>query len=60
MKQFSQIHQGGRNKDLLNVLRRERELGSNEPMAQILYRHQATTIVEDAELYRAEWVSLIC
>ncbi|KAG0148828.1 hypothetical protein CROQUDRAFT_654425 [Cronartium quercuum f. sp. fusiforme G11] len=58
LKQFSQIHSESRNKELLALLRREREESSELAIAQISYRHLASSIIEDSELFRAEWVSL--
>ncbi|KAI7966929.1 hypothetical protein MJO29_000206 [Puccinia striiformis f. sp. tritici] len=57
LKQFAQIHQEPKNKELLNLLNRERILNSINPIAQISYRHQARLILEEdeGELYRAEW-----
>ncbi|WAQ81543.1 hypothetical protein PtA15_1A885 [Puccinia triticina] len=57
LKQFAQIHQEHRNKELLNLLNRERILSSMNPITQISYRHQAESILEEeeGELYRAEW-----
>lgn len=59
--QFAQIHQEPKNKELLNLLNRERALNSISPITQISYRHQAQSILEEGEgeLYRAEWVSCI-
>ncbi|PLW57131.1 hypothetical protein PCANC_01945 [Puccinia coronata f. sp. avenae] len=57
LKQFAQMHQEPRNKELLNLLNRERTLGSSSPITQISYRYQAQSILdeEDGEVYRAEW-----
>jgi len=57
LKQFAQIHQEPKNKELLNLLNRERALNSISPITQISYRHQAQSILEEGEgeLYRAEW-----
>ncbi|KAA1124268.1 Transcriptional regulatory protein sin3 [Puccinia graminis f. sp. tritici] len=59
LKQFAQIHQEPKNKELLNLLNRERILSSISPITQISYRHQAESILEEeeGELFRAEWVS---
>ncbi|MBW0487355.1 hypothetical protein O181_027070 [Austropuccinia psidii MF-1] len=54
LKQFAQIHQEPKNKELLLLLKRERSLGLSNPMTQIAYRYEAETIVQ-GELYRAEW-----
>ncbi|KAA1105509.1 Transcriptional regulatory protein sin3 [Puccinia graminis f. sp. tritici] len=57
LKQFAQIHQEPKNKELLNLLNRERILSSISPITQISYRHQAESILEEeeGELFRAEW-----
>ncbi|KAI8459139.1 hypothetical protein BY996DRAFT_6410377 [Phakopsora pachyrhizi] len=55
LKQFLQIHQEPRNKELLHLLKRERELNSTSPVTQIAYRNEAQKIVEDSDLIRAEW-----
>lgn len=56
LKQFAQIHQEPRNKELLNLLKRERIFGSSQPVTQIAYRSQAETMMEEeGELFHAEW-----
>lgn len=59
LKHFSHIHSDTRNKEMLNSLRRERERerenGVDDYLYQFGYRNEVNEIIEDGELYKAEW-----
>ncbi|EGG06573.1 uncharacterized protein MELLADRAFT_77776 [Melampsora larici-populina 98AG31] len=59
LKHFSHLHSDTRNKEMLNLLRREREREreeeSDDDLYQFGYRNEVNEIIEDGELYKAEW-----
>ncbi|KAH9815202.1 hypothetical protein DFH28DRAFT_893466 [Melampsora americana] len=60
LKHLSHLHNDTRNKEMLNLLRRERErereVGRDEDLLhQFGYRNEVNEIIEDVELYKAEW-----